>query len=37
MNNDQLPDAFANFFKSKVDDIVNEYTISNTVYNERKK
>ena len=35
VNNDQLPDAFANYFKSKVDDIVNESIISNTVYNGR--
>ena len=36
-DNNHLPDTFANFFKSKVDDIVNESIVSDTVYNGRQK
>jgi hypothetical protein len=33
IKNEDLPDEFANFFKSKVDDIVNAQIINNDVYN----
>ena len=37
IDNDELPETFANFFKNKVDNIVHEQQIDDTVYNGRRK